>query len=338
MQKYKDRSDQDPTTVFSYGMEQRLQCTDCKKVRYRVDNTDVVSVAVPAKEKGKNEDGKPIYQDIQLTDCLDSLLGMEALEYSCPSCSRNVQALKQTKFASLPEVLVVHAKKFQLVNWVPAKLDIPVILPLEDELVFTERHLGQGLQANETELPNDSIAPSLPQFNEAAMAQLEAMGFPTIRCQKALLATGNNNPETAMEWLFGHMEDADIDDPIQVPSSSSGPNSGPEPNPEQIAMLADMGFTSAQARKALRETSGNAERAVEWLFNHPDDSGEDAASAASGGEATPVGVSSLTSVPARYRLVAFISHKGPSVHSGHYVAHIRKGAQGEWVLFNDERL
>ena len=30
--------------------------------------------------------------------------------------------IRQTKFASLPEVLVVHAKKFQLVNWVPAKL------------------------------------------------------------------------------------------------------------------------------------------------------------------------------------------------------------------------
>jgi len=39
------------------------------------------------------------------------------------------------------------------------------------------------------------------------MAQLEGMGFPTIRCQKALLATGNSDPETAMEWLFAHMED-----------------------------------------------------------------------------------------------------------------------------------
>lgn len=39
------------------------------------------------------------------------------------------------------------------------------------------------------------------------MAQLEGMGFPTIRCQKALMATGNNDPEAAMEWLFAHMED-----------------------------------------------------------------------------------------------------------------------------------
>ena len=39
------------------------------------------------------------------------------------------------------------------------------------------------------------------------MAQLEGMGFPTIRCQQVLLATGNNDPEAAMEWLFAHMKD-----------------------------------------------------------------------------------------------------------------------------------
>ena len=47
----------------------------------------------------------------------------------------------------------------------------------------------------------------MPEFNAAAMSQLEAMGFPTIRCQKALLATGNSDPEAAMNWLFQHMED-----------------------------------------------------------------------------------------------------------------------------------
>jgi ubiquitin carboxyl-terminal hydrolase 5/13 len=39
------------------------------------------------------------------------------------------------------------------------------------------------------------------------MSQLEAMGFPTIRCQKALMATGNSDADTAMTWLFEHMED-----------------------------------------------------------------------------------------------------------------------------------
>lgn len=104
------------------------------------------------------------------------------------------------------------------------------------------------------------------------MAQLEGMGFPTIRCQKALLATGNSDPEAAMEWLFAHMEDPgdvfrllhlissrlthvpDIDAPIQT---GGGASSGPEPSAEQVSMLADMGFTAAQARKALKETVRN---------------------------------------------------------------------------------
>ena len=51
------------------------------------------------------------------------------------------------------------------------------------------------------------VPPSLPTFNAEAMAQLEGMGFPTVRCQKALLATGNADPNAAMEWLFAHMED-----------------------------------------------------------------------------------------------------------------------------------
>ena len=37
-------------------------------------------------------------------------------------CCANVYRDRRTRFATFPEVLVVHAKKFQLVNWVPSKL------------------------------------------------------------------------------------------------------------------------------------------------------------------------------------------------------------------------
>lgn len=84
----------DPTQVFSFGMEQRLECDDCKKVRYRVDGMDVVSVAVPAVEKSKDGEGRVTYQDVMLGDCLHILLGDEALEYTCPSCAKKVYARK----------------------------------------------------------------------------------------------------------------------------------------------------------------------------------------------------------------------------------------------------
>lgn len=71
-----------------------------------------------------------------------------------------------------------------------------------------------------------------------------------------------------MEWLIMHMEDpgmfsfthlcrtysteVDIDDPI--PATTGGGSAAPEPPAEQVEMLADMGFSHAQAKKALRET------------------------------------------------------------------------------------
>ena len=84
----------DPTKIFSYAMEQRLQCTECKKVGYRTDTAEVLSVAVPATEKGKDDDAKPVYADVQLTECIEGVLGKEALEYACPECKKNVIATR----------------------------------------------------------------------------------------------------------------------------------------------------------------------------------------------------------------------------------------------------
>ncbi|PFH46693.1 hypothetical protein AMATHDRAFT_7506 [Amanita thiersii Skay4041] len=346
----------DATAVFSFGLEQRLQCGNCSRVRYRVDFADKISVSVPALEKKQmNEetttDGggdKKSFESVPLMLCLDSvLLGQEGLEYTCPAGCGNVIGLTQSRFKSFPDVLVVHAKKFQLISWVPTKLEIPVLLPPADELVFGEQYLGKGLQPNEEPLPDDgppSTAPAVPIFDEDAMMQLEGMGFPRVRCEKATLATGNVGAEAAMEWLFAHMDDPNIDVPIDY-SKVGKSAGGPEPSPEQIVMLSDMGFTPSQAKKALRETAGNMERAVEWLFSHPEDMGEDSSSATNANtntESTPL--PPLPELPVRYRLKAFISHKGPSVHSGHYVAHIKVKVNGEgdaqarWVLFNDEKV
>jgi ubiquitin carboxyl-terminal hydrolase 5/13 len=74
------------------------------------------------------------------------------------------------------------------------------------------------------------------------------MGFPTIRCKKALIAHPND-PETATQWLFEHMEDPDIDAPfVTTTSAAAAVDEG------MVSMLQDMGFTAAQAKKALRET------------------------------------------------------------------------------------
>ncbi|KAG8831395.1 hypothetical protein FRC17_003221 [Serendipita sp. 399] len=328
---------------FRFGMEQRLQCGVCKRVRYKVDSQDSVSLAIPANEVVRipsDEDAEPKkeYEQVELETCLNLFTQPDELEYKCPLCKQNVVAQKQSRFSTFPDILLIHAKKFQLVNWVPTKLPIPLIV--QDFLVLDE-YKGSGVQPGEDELPNEeNPAAAEPEVNAEDLAQLEGMGFPTVRCKKALLANGGDQ-NAAVQWLFDHMDDADIDAPL-VPSGAS--TAAAPADPGLIAMLQDMGFTAAQARKALRETGGDMERSVDWLFSHPDDEGdaEGTGQTATTSDTKPKNYGGSAELPARYRLKAFISHKGPSVHSGHYVAHIRlevnDAGEEDWVLFNDEKV
>ncbi|KAF9926454.1 hypothetical protein BGZ67_008096 [Mortierella alpina] len=329
----------DPTKTFEFTNEQRLQCNECKKVRYSRDNTTSLSIAVPAIKKPKtSEDAEDEYEPVTLARCLDTYVAAEALPYNCPSCGRNTIATKTNRFATFPEVLVVNMRRFEYQNWVPRKLAVPIVFP--EGKIELEKYRGHGQQPGEESLPEEAKGASAspePTYDQAALEQLQMMGFPLIRCQKALSATNNQGSEAAMDWLIQHMEDPDIDDPIVANTSSSGATSAAV-SPEQIAQLADMGFTDKQAKKALKETGGNMERAVEWLFSHidtPMDDNEDEEAAPAAGASAQALAGDVTK-QGHYQLSSFISHKGPSVHCGHYVSHIKKGDQ--WVLYNDNKV
>ncbi|KAF9170693.1 hypothetical protein BGX21_006293 [Mortierella sp. AD011] len=324
----------DPTKTFEFSNEQRLQCNKCKKVRYSRDNTTALSIVVPATKK-TGADGEEAYESVTLEQCLDTYVAAEFIPYNCPNCKESTTANKTNRFSSFPEVLVINMRRFEYQNWVPRKIAVPIVV--NEGLIDLEKYRGHGQQPDEESLPEDAPGASSGNsdgltFDQVALEQLQMMGFPLIRCQKALLATGNQGSEVAMDWLIQHMEDPDIDDPI-VSKTSSASNA----SPEQVAQLADMGFTDKQAKKALKETGGNMERAVEWLFSHMDtpinDDEEEGAAPAAGQTQTIAGDATKKG---HYRLASFISHKGPSVHCGHYVSHIKKGNQ--WVLFNDNKV
>lgn len=83
----------DPTRIFDFAVEQRLQCGKCKKVRYQVDTTNSISVNVPARKIESEEDDK--YQPVDFYECLDSFVQEEAVEgYNCPSCNEKTVAYK----------------------------------------------------------------------------------------------------------------------------------------------------------------------------------------------------------------------------------------------------
>ncbi len=301
---------QDPTAQFKFTVEQRLQCQECHKVRYTQLKQPYIQLRVPAHLVPQSMDE---YLPVTFEDCLKDYTEGEDLEYACPECKHQTMAKKTYKFITFPQVLAVWMYRFVQENWVPKKLNIAVQVPEDINLDYLR---ALGPEPGEEILPED--APSAVQFDQASMDQLQAMGFPVIRCQKALLATGNAGPEVAMNWLFEHMDDPDIDNPLPAATSANGPS------PHDVAQICDMGFTEAQAKRALDNTSNNVERAVDWLFNHPDDLDQ------------PDQTTTTEAGSSNYALKSFISHKGTSVHCGHYVAHIKQ--EDKWVLYNDEKV
>ncbi|KAK9478621.1 hypothetical protein V1514DRAFT_55170 [Lipomyces japonicus] len=331
----------DPTKIFNFVSEQRLQCLGCHKVNYKSDVQSNISVAVPIERLLKdNPEDKDTFRSIPLKECLDNFTADEKIEYFCQACGSKSGAIKRTAFKTFPDVLVVNARRFEIVNWVPSKIDVPVEVP--DHVFSLDEYLSKGLQPGEELLPEETSTSSVNIFtpNEGILSVLEGMGFPTERCKKALYNTGNSDPDSAMNWLFAHMEDPDIDEPLVFEVVSGTDFTADEGS---IAMLVDMGFTDAQAKKALKETGSDVERSVEWLFSHPDDNGTEE-SVSDTNAATSVIEEGNASLPAKFALQSTLCHKGTSVNAGHYVAFVKKqiGAGGDenadWVLFNDEKV
>ncbi|KAI1442613.1 ubiquitinyl hydrolase [Annulohypoxylon stygium] len=329
----------DPTQAFRFVLEQRLQCLSCKKVRYTTNEQDSIFIDVPI-EKLPAVDGEgDRYKPVSLKQCLDNFTAQEVVELTCASCGSKDGFTKRSLFKTFPTTLVVNARKMTVENWVPRKVDVPVLVG--DEPFLLDEYLSSGLQPSEEPLPEEEST-AAPAFvpNEAALEALMAMGFPRPRCEKALYTTGNSDAESAMQWLFGHMEDPDIDEPLVIAPATQGGSATIDP--EKIEMLGAMGFGAPQARKALKETGGDVDRAIEWIFSHPDeqgDFGDDAAPpAAEKKESAPAGSADL---PAQFQLQSIVCHKGTSIHTGHYVAFIRKlldTTTPKWVLFNDEKV
>ncbi|GAA5811372.1 hypothetical protein MFLAVUS_004806 [Mucor flavus] len=320
----------DPTKSFDFMTEQRLQCGKCKKVRYQKDQTSCISVSVPARPVQSTEE-ENVYEPVDFTECLDTFVREEIVDgYNCPNCKEKTTASRCVKFSTFPDILVMNPRRFAFIDWVPQKLNIAINFP--NEPIQLDKYMSRGQQPGEELLPEDTPASpsSEPSFNQSDIDQLKAMGFSENRCKRALMNTGHNGADVAMSWMFEHMEDADIDDPLPATSDNAASNG---PSDDQISTLQDMGFSAAQAKKALRETNNDTERALDWLFSHPDDNGEETVQSNVSAEAPVVG--SATG-PFNYNLDSFVSHKGTSVHCGHYVSHVRKN--GEWILFNDNKV
>ncbi|KAG7282859.1 hypothetical protein CRUP_020697, partial [Coryphaenoides rupestris] len=367
---------ENPSDVFRFLMEERLQCCQTRRVRYAQRVDYLMQLPAPIEAATNRAAGTP-----RSRACLQAFTEPENIpDFWSSALQAKSAGVKTSRFASFPEYLVLQIKKFTFgVDWIPKKIDLSIDVP---DFLDLNRLRATGLQAGEEELPDlsppivlpedtrDNSMSSLdsPEIDEAAVMQLAEMGFPLEACRKAVYYTGNMGPEMAFNWIVAHMEEPDFAEPLSLASStiellpsssetlpySSGTldNSPPE---ESIAILTSMGFPRSHTIQALRATNNNLERALDWIFTHPEEEeGGDVLSDMADTEPTDHAFSNTNSHsdptlspdphaagprikdgPGRYELFAFISHMGASTMSGHYVCHIKK--EGRWVIYNDHK-
>lgn len=307
----------------------KLLCSKCNKGRIDTELVDSLSIPIV-------DDDTTSSDTVNLVERLEEFFAVEAVEdYNCDECKEKTVAFKSTGFKTYPDALVLNARRIQLKNWVPVKVDSPLNMP---DVIGLGSFGAPVFEEGEKEFTQNIQDEFVP--NPDAVDMLMSMGFPLNRAAKALFNSGNKSAEDAMNWLFEHLEDADIDAPLDT----SPKDTTNEPSQEAVSSLGAMGFSSKLSRKALILSKGDANAAVEWLFNNPDDDGEIEVDRSKDIAAQKLKlVNELLERPvgdAQYQIKAIVCHKGTSTHTGHYVVYIKLLIDGkeEWVLFNDEKV
>uniref|UniRef100_A0A673J057 Ubiquitin carboxyl-terminal hydrolase n=1 Tax=Sinocyclocheilus rhinocerous TaxID=307959 RepID=A0A673J057_9TELE len=355
---------ENPSDVFRFLVEERVQCCQTQKVRYTQRVDYLMQLPVPLEAASNREElityeskrkeaeenmrppPEPVRARIPFTACLQAFTEPENVpDFWSSALQAKSAGVKTSRFASFPEYMIVQIKKFTFgVDWVPKKLDVSVDVP---DFLDLNRLRATGLQAGEAELPD--LTPPIvipedtraPEIDESSVMQLAEMGFPLEACRKAVYYTGNMGAEMAFNWIIAHMEEPDFAEPLAIPTYMEPDLPGPsfptssaldnQPPEESISILTSMGFPRHHTIQALKATNNNLERALDWIFTHPDC--EDESEAMSDTADTDPRV---RDGPGRYELFAFISHMGSSTMSGHYVCHIKK--EGRWLIYNDHKI
>ncbi|CAN1154299.1 Ubiquitin carboxyl-terminal hydrolase 14 [Linum perenne] len=318
------RPEADPSRSFKFGIEERIQCSS-GKVAYNQRHDYILSLNIPLHEATNRE-------ELEAFQKLKAKTGSEGKDVSNNEIVRPRVPLEAclANFSAPEEIQDFYstALRAKTVAIKYVYIDVPDIIDIS--------HMrSKGLQPGEEMLPDSGPETEAESnevvANEDIVVQLMSMGFDHIRCQKAAINTSNAGIEEAMNWLLSHMDDPDIDAPI-----TRGSERADVVDQSKLDTLISFGFEEEVARKALKASDGDIEKATDWIFNNPGASGpSDMDTNTSSSTAATANVG-LADGGGKYRLFGIVSHIGTSTQCGHYVAHIRK--EGRWVIFNDTKV
>lgn len=208
-------------------------------------------------------------QFVPFSACLETFFQPEQMDIFSPAVGSLAPCLKTQRFQTFPRYLMVKMSRYYAgPNWVQVKITARVDVPEELDLT-SYRAMGpqvdEKLMSEEAETTTTAPAAASTSVepDQGLVSQLVSMGFSENGCRRAAIATHNADADTAMNWIFEHMEDPDFNDPptaVQNAPGAVAAGAAVGVDPEAMMMLTSMGYTEAQVGAALQATDNNIER------------------------------------------------------------------------------
>ncbi|KAG0938159.1 hypothetical protein G6F32_009539 [Rhizopus arrhizus] len=127
-ERYLSRNTSIVVSLFQGQYRSRLTCSSCKHTSTTYTPFMSLSLPIPAKSRLK-------ISNVTLYQCLDYFVKEEVLEkddaWMCPKCGKKRKATKQLMISRLPDVLLIHLKRFSADGLFKNKLDVMVKYPIK---------------------------------------------------------------------------------------------------------------------------------------------------------------------------------------------------------------
>ncbi|CAO3672678.1 unnamed protein product [Umbelopsis ramanniana] len=125
-EKYLKRNSSVIVSLFQGQFRNRLQCMTCHTTSTTYNSFMTLSLPIPASRRGPSQ--------VTLQQCIDYFVREEILEkddaWHCPKCKALRKATKQLTLSRLPDVLMIHLKRFSFDGPFNDKLETMVDFPI----------------------------------------------------------------------------------------------------------------------------------------------------------------------------------------------------------------
>lgn len=207
-----------PASTLDLVMEQRVQCNQCKRVRYSLEKESCLSLSIPIDPATipapnpnihlSDKELEALRPRVTLVDCLNAMVQANPIECQCEACGATTVYDHTTRLQAFPDVLAVNVRRtyFDKTTFTTNKMDVYVEAPETLELGTYRAH---GQQADEVIMAPSQAAPrkvgksKAIEVDELALVTVVSMGIDVDVARYALTKT-DMNVERAVDYILSH--------------------------------------------------------------------------------------------------------------------------------------